>query len=676
MHFYPQHPIFRKHSLRLILGVLLVFVMGGVRGQVVMNMTGNYTQDFNSLINKGKATWTNNATIPNWYLQRTGTGNEIVAGSGTATTGDAYSFGTGEAIDRALGSIGSGGATSGHFAWGVLLQNTSGNVITDFSLAYTGEQWRNGGAAAQSLNFYYKISSTIISDLQPNITSGWTAVSALNFTSPITGGTAGALNGNLSSNSAEIGPVTIPSFTLPSGYYLLIKWDDPNHTGNDHGMSIDDLTISWIANCMSPTTQVSNINALIPGFQNIDLNWTIGNGNGRIVIINTVNSFTNPVNGVPPVANPIYSGSGEQVIYNGSGNSVNITGLDPCRTYYFRAFEYNCSGTNIIYNVNTAPSNPVDITTNSGTSGTTTIISENFEGATTWPFSLSSIIVGSGGSGINVTEIRDLFGYADSRGLVKSHTTDNPSGQLISQATLQFNPVSIPEGSTNIRLLIKVASLNNNGSITGGTIGAGNDENDDFIVNVRIDGTGDYSTSLVQKGKADKLFDFIPLNSATLVWNSSTSYPNNIDHQNDFTITIPDGTTLVDLQIIASNNRRNETWCIDDLAIIVDIPTFSSIPLLQNITGDNSYCQGGAGVEIGLNDSETGVSYQLYLNGNPVGSPINGTGEAITFGYQTNAGTYTVTAFNSTYIYCTAEMNNPITVTVNPVPTTSLIYHR
>lgn len=34
MHFYPQHPTFRKQSLRLILGVLLVFVMGGVRGQV------------------------------------------------------------------------------------------------------------------------------------------------------------------------------------------------------------------------------------------------------------------------------------------------------------------------------------------------------------------------------------------------------------------------------------------------------------------------------------------------------------------------------------------------------------------------------------------------------------------------------------------------------------------
>ncbi|MDY0103259.1 MAG: PKD domain-containing protein, partial [Lentimicrobium sp.] len=679
MHFYPRNPLFRKRSLRLILGVLLVCVVGGVRGQVVMNTTGNYSQNFNSLINTGTATWTNNTTIPNWYMQRTGTGIVISANDGTAPAGNAYSFGAGSTAERALGSIGSGNASAGNFAWGLLLQNTSGNTITDFSVAYTGEQWRNNAAAAQTVNFYYRISSTLITDLQPNVTTGWTAVSALNFTSPVTGGTAGALNGNAASNRTVIGAVTIPAFLLPSGYYLLIKWDDPDHSGSDHGLAIDDLTISWVADCITPSTQSSNLNSAVPGFQNINLAWTNGNGAGRIIVINTANSFTNPLNGVSPVANPLYSGTGEQVIYNGSGNSVNIAGLDPCRTYYFRAFEYNCSGANIIYNTNAGANNPANITTSSSTSGTTTVISEDFEGATVWPYSLSSIIVGSGGSGINVTEIRNLFGFADSRGLVKSHTANNSASQLVSEANLQFEPVSIPVGSTNIRLLIKIASLNEIGNFTPSDpfgppeqIGRGNDSGEDFILSVRLNGAGGYSTTFTQEGFSNKLFDYSPQNIVNLAWNANANYPNVTDQQNDFIITIPNGTTLVELQIVARNNRTQETWCIDDLAVIADVPAFSSVPLIENITGANSYCQGGTGVEIGLNDSETGVSYQLYLDGNPVGSPISGTGVAISFGYQTAAGTYTVTAFNSTYIYCTAEMANPLVVVVNALPTVSI----
>jgi len=56
----------------------------------------------------------------------------------------------------------------------------------------------------------------------------------------------------------------------------------------------------------------------------MNVSWTNGDGAKRVVIINTSNSFTNPTDGSDPSANTVY-GSGEQVVYNGSSNTVTVT---------------------------------------------------------------------------------------------------------------------------------------------------------------------------------------------------------------------------------------------------------------------------------------------------------------------------------------------------------------
>ncbi|MCX6257553.1 MAG: hypothetical protein NTW49_06635, partial [Bacteroidia bacterium] len=74
---------------------------------------------------------------------------------------------------------------------------------------------------------------------------------------------------------------------------------------------------------------------------------------------------------------------------------------------------------------------------------------------------------------------------------------------------------------------------------------------------------------------------------------------------------------------------------------------------------------------IGLDNSETGVDYQLYIGGStPVGLPVHGsTGNTITFGDQTAAGTYTVKATNNnTGCSNDALMNGDATITINPLP--------
>lgn len=254
-----------KYKLLLI----TLFACGLGWGQVLMTTTGSYNQDFNSLPSTGTPTWTNNSTLENWYSSGF---TSFIVGTGSGTGGGLYSFGvagTNVVTERALGSLGSGSATP---AYGVVLRNTSGVTITDIKISYTGEQWRNGGVVAtQPLAFYYATSASPISSIAAGAT-GYTSVAALNFTSKVGTTTAAALDGNLAANRTTFSNIPIPSLSLPNDSYIILKWDDINDSGNDHGLAIDDVTISWsILQNTTYTTTWSNsaptasIDAIIDG---------------------------------------------------------------------------------------------------------------------------------------------------------------------------------------------------------------------------------------------------------------------------------------------------------------------------------------------------------------------------------------------------------------------------
>ena len=234
-------------KLTAIIFALLLFVSGQSWGQIGMTTTGSQTQNFNTLATSGSSnTWTDNSTITNWYSQRTGNGTTYTADAGSGTAGTLYSYGTGTNTERALGTIGSGNAAAGSFAHGVLLRNTSGTVITDIKVTYTLEQWRKSGVTtAQDITFWYKISSTTISALNPNSNGTWTQVTGLTLSSPINTSTAAALDGNAVANRVTASNVALPSLSLANNDYIMLKWEDPDHSGSDHGLSIDDVTISW-----------------------------------------------------------------------------------------------------------------------------------------------------------------------------------------------------------------------------------------------------------------------------------------------------------------------------------------------------------------------------------------------------------------------------------------------
>ncbi len=100
--------------------------------------------------------------------------------------------------------------------------------------------------------------------------------------------------------------------------------------------------------------------------------------------------------------------------------------------------------------------------------------------------------------------------------------------------------------------------------------------------------------------------------------------------------------------------------------------TINALPPLYSVTGGGSYCQGGSGVTVGLSDSRSGISYQLKRDGVNTGTPVAGTGIAISFGNQTLAGTYSVVATNTTTT-CSHTMWGSVSVSINPIPTLSSV---
>ena len=105
--------------------------------------------------------------------------------------------------------------------------------------------------------------------------------------------------------------------------------------------------------------------------------------------------------------------------------------------------------------------------------------------------------------------------------------------------------------------------------------------------------------------------------------------------------------------------------------------TVNALPFAYTITGGGQFCQGGTGVPVGLNGSQNGVMYQLFLTVPPnppvfAGSPIPGNGGAIWFPNQVISGNYSVMAINSTTL-CQNNMIGSTTIVQNPLPSQFLV---
>ena len=321
-----------------------------------------------------------------------------------------------------LSLLGSGSANSGAL---VVAINTTGKTNIQVS-------WKAGTILQQSsrdnsIALQYRVGTTgTFTDVGTTSTYSSTGKSA----------------GDLSSLYLETLPVGAENQAVIQLRW--VYWESNSPSGSRDRLNLTAITVN-----SAPTTQASNIT-----FSNINLNamttsWTSGNGANRIVKMNTSNSFTNPAAGTSPTASTTWANAGEQVVYNGSGNTLNIKGLARSTTYWFRVYEYNGSTTTTDYLTSTATNNP----NSQATLSCGTIVSRNGGGNWTdtsrWtpsvvPIACDSVVITSG------NPITIAASSAAKSVTVQTGATLTANSSLSLSGTLQGNGTLAGAGAINM----------------------------------------------------------------------------------------------------------------------------------------------------------------------------------------------------------------------------------
>jgi PKD repeat protein len=236
-------------------------------------------------------------TPPGWYVG-TGTAeissNIVAVSTGSSSLTRNYNFGTNGGADRALGAVGGSSVlrdTEARFV------NVSGMFISAFNVSYTGEQWRFGGAGAvaNTLSMQYSTDGTNFSNMG----------SQFNFTSPTLSSFVVALDGNDPTNRVtSIGGSYVPAASITNGQPFYLRWADPDETGPDMGLAIDDLTLTFTLSvppppvvagfAASPTNGLAPLSVVFTNLSSGATNYLWDFGDGSVsALANPTNTYTN-----------------------------------------------------------------------------------------------------------------------------------------------------------------------------------------------------------------------------------------------------------------------------------------------------------------------------------------------------------------------------------------------
>lgn len=262
----------KSHKGAMALALVVAMTAGSAQASVISLTGPAYSQNFDSLPvvapSPNTAPWVQGTTLTGWYAYRVtsvdtsgGVASDIVqirTSAGGVTTGDLYNFGTSSSdVDRALGSIGSnalpGGNTTGALNASIYyvakFVNNTGATIDSLTVGYTGEQWRlaQDTTVAQELQFHHYTDAAAPNFGNGPAVGGWSGTqSALTFIPPRVNTSPGAgssLNGNLPENRIAYGATL--NLTIAPGAEFYFRWRDLNNVGNDHGVAMDDLSVSY-----------------------------------------------------------------------------------------------------------------------------------------------------------------------------------------------------------------------------------------------------------------------------------------------------------------------------------------------------------------------------------------------------------------------------------------------
>ena len=113
------------------------------------------------------------------------------------------------------------------------------------------------------------------------------------------------------------------------------------------------------------------------------------------------------------------------------------------------------------------------------------------------------------------------------------------------------------------------------------------------------------------------------------------------------------------IRVRAENNCGDGAWSPDFTGDLWHNP------VEFELEGNGAWCEGSQGFELILDGSETGVDYEAFKDNVSTGIILPGTGSAISFGYFTESGLYSVEGFTA---HCTDAMLGQIYVHQQPLP--------
>jgi hypothetical protein len=195
-----------------------------------------------------------------------------------------------------------------------------------------------------------------------------------------------------------------------------------------------------------------------------NINFTAGGGTSRIVVVKPSTAIqVLPSDGVGYTANPVYAngtdlGGGNYVVYNGSSNSVSVTGLNSYTTYNVFVYEYNgstCTANYLVSPFGTNSASTLNAPPTLNAIGTPSVICQT---AGTQTMALTGISTGSGTETqtLTITASSSNTALIPTNSVSVTYTSPNATGLLY------YTPVNTQSGTSVITVTVNDNASNNN----------------------------------------------------------------------------------------------------------------------------------------------------------------------------------------------------------------------
>ncbi|MDX2129236.1 MAG: T9SS type A sorting domain-containing protein [Chloroherpetonaceae bacterium] len=275
------------------------------------------------------------STSPTWTDAGNFSATTQAASSGTPTAGGRYNWSITGDGNRAIGFMTSGGYASPNSIM-ARFTNGTGTTVNAISVNFAINRYRINTAPA-SIQFFYSLDG-----------STWTSVSAGNI--PTTDIPTGTSTYTFSTPLVNTRTLSITGLTIPDGSQFYLRWNFNTGGTNSQGLGLDDVNITVQATAAAPTAQHNSLPSLSTTSSSATFSWAGGNGARTIVLLKAASAVdSNPVNGNGYTANSVFGsgsqlGTGNFVVFDGTGSSVTVTGLNSGTQYHLAIYTYNGNG--------------------------------------------------------------------------------------------------------------------------------------------------------------------------------------------------------------------------------------------------------------------------------------------------------------------------------------------